>query len=105
MVRSKWRLFAVASRCDRLLTSGQRATAIEGKDVIKSLVGVTGVRILAGSGVTPSNVEELIRHTGVREVHGSCKGILPDGTMQTDPELVRQLIDKVNSLVMRNEKV
>ena len=87
-----------ASRCDRLLTSGQRATAIEGKEVIKSLVGVTGVRILAGSGVTPDNVEELIRHTGVREVHGSCKALQPDGTMQTDAELVRQMIEITNRL-------
>lgn len=92
-------LWAVAAaRCHRLLTSGQKATAIEGKEVIKNLVGVTGVEILAGSGVKPANVQELIRYTGVHEVHGSCKSLQPDGTIQTDPELVRQLIENVNNL-------
>ena len=92
-------LWAVASaRCHRLLTSGQKATAIEGKDVIKSLVKTTGVEILAGSGVTPRNVRELVQYTGVREVHGSCKVTLDDGTMQTDAATVRQMIDQTLTL-------
>ena len=84
-----------ACGCQRLLTSGQRATAMEGADVIAQLVGSTGVKILAGSGVTAANVRQLVELTGVGEVHGSCKTTLADGTVQTDAEQVRQLIEQV----------
>ena len=87
-----------ACGCHRLLTSGQEPTALEGADVIRQLVGATNVKILAGSGVTPDNVRELIARTGVTEVHGSCKSILPDGTVQTNAEQVRQLIENVKSI-------
>lgn len=79
--------------CHRLLTSGQHPTALEGAEVIRQLVGATEVTILAGSGVMPDNVRQLIERTGVTEVHGSCKTTLPDGTVQTDAALVRQLIE------------
>jgi copper homeostasis protein len=87
-----------AARCHRLLTSGQKATAIEGAEVIKQLVGVTGVEILAGSGITPANVRQLVQATGVHEVHGSCKKTLPDGTLMTDDATVRQMIDHTLTL-------
>ena len=83
--------------CTRLLTSGQRATAIEGAEVIASLVGVTPVRILAGSGVTPMNARRLVELTGVGEVHGSCKTLLPDGTPQTDAAQVRALVEQMKA--------
>lgn len=92
-------LWQVASaRCDRLLTSGQKATVLEGSEVIRSLVGVTGVKILAGSGVTPMNVREIVQSTGVREVHGSCKKALDDGSLVTDSATVRQMIDQTLTL-------
>lgn len=92
-------LHAIAAcGCHRLLTSGQASTAPEGAEVIRRLVSATGVKILAGSGVTPANVRELIEKTGVREVHGSCKTTLPDGTQRTDAAQVRQLIDNIKNL-------
>ena len=92
-------LWAVAAaRCDRLLTSGQRHTALEGAEIIRSLVGITGVKILAGSGVSPQNVRRLVAETGVREVHGSCKKTLDDGTLVTDAATVRQMIDQTLTL-------
>ena len=87
-----------AARCHRLLTSGQHPSAPEGTDVIKKLIGVTGVEILAGGGVTPMNVRELVQETGVREVHGSCKKTLDDGTLVTDAATVRQMIDHTLTL-------
>lgn len=84
--------------CHRLLTSGQHPTALEGAAVIRQLVGATPVRILAGSGVTPQNVRRLIELTGVDEVHGSCKTILPDGTVQTDAGQVSQLIENISNI-------
>ena len=84
--------------CHRLLTSGQAPTALEGAGVIRRLVGATKVKILAGSGVTPENVKELIEKTGVEEVHGSCKITLPDGTIQTDATQVQKLLDVINTI-------
>ena len=87
-----------ASRCHRLLTSGQRYSAPEGAAVIRTLVGETGVKILAGGGVTPTNVRQLVADSGVREVHGSCKKTLDDGTIVTDAATVRQMIEKTLTL-------
>ena len=90
--------------CTRLLTSGQAPTAVEGAEVIRQLVAAgSRVTILAGSGVTPANARELVERTGVREVHGSCKAVMPDGTMQTDPVQVRQLLKAV--AVRQTERV
>lgn len=55
---------------DRLLTSGQRAKAIEGKKMIKQLVDIANgrIEIMAGSGVNALNGEELM-NTGVDALH------------------------------------
>lgn len=59
----------------RILTSGGQQTAIEGIPIIKELVDQAGDRIIimAGAGVKADNVSKLIRHTGVREVHGTFR--------------------------------
>lgn len=96
----------VDSGCTRLLTSGQAPTAPEGAAVIKRLVehaehltmSPNHFHILAGAGITPANVRQLIEATGVGEVHGSCKTTLADGTLQTDAAQVRQLIANTLSL-------
>lgn len=86
--------------CHRLLTSGQAPTAPQGAAVIKRLVDHTSsLKILAGSGVTPDNVRQLIASTGVTEVHGSCKTTLPDGTLQTDAAQVRRLLSVLDPSV------
>jgi copper homeostasis protein len=56
---------------DRILTSGQAATAGEGTDVIAALVRQAGPRavILAGGGIRAHNVAEIVWRAGVREVH------------------------------------
>lgn len=59
----------------RLLTSGQELSAMQGADRIADLVQKAGNRIsiMAGAGVHAENVVELIRRTGVKEVHLSGK--------------------------------
>ncbi len=61
--------------CDRILTSGQRKTAPEGADNLREIQKLAKgrIKILAGSGVNSQNVADLIRTTGVSEVHSSCK--------------------------------
>jgi len=59
----------------RLLTSGGAATAIEGKGAIADLMVQSAgrIQILPGGGVRPTNVAELVRATGVNQVHFSAR--------------------------------
>ncbi|MCQ2173789.1 MAG: copper homeostasis protein CutC [Bacteroidales bacterium] len=59
--------------CDRILTSGQRDTAEEGKGLIAELVRRAAGRIviMPGSGVTPDNAAQLSEYTGCVELHGT----------------------------------
>lgn len=85
--------------CTRILTSGCQPSAEQGAPLLRQLVQAAAGRIaiLAGAGVTPDNAPRIIAATGVTEIHGSCKHTLPDGTIETDRRLVRQL--KANILV------
>jgi copper homeostasis protein len=60
---------------DRVLTSGQKATAMEGTAVIAALVRQARERItvMAGAGITEHNVARIVVQTGVREVHGTAR--------------------------------
>jgi copper homeostasis protein len=69
----------IATGCRRILTSGQKATAIEGADTIRRLVKAAAgrIEIMAGSGVNPGNAR-LLAATGVDALHFSatkkCEG-------------------------------
>jgi copper homeostasis protein len=57
----------------RVLTSGGQRTALQGMDVLRLLVerAAGRIEVMAGGGVREGNVEELIRLTGVGQVHMS----------------------------------
>lgn len=60
--------------CDRILTSGQAATALEGADLIGKLQKeFPTIVFIAAGGITPENVEEIVEKTGIKEVHASAK--------------------------------
>ena len=61
---------------DRLLTSGQEKSAVEGLDLIAELVRRAGDRLIVmpGGGVTERNLQKILRATGAREIHGSASG-------------------------------
>lgn len=61
---------------ERVLTSGQERTAVEGMDLIAELVRRAGDRIIVmpGGGVTERNLQKILRHTGAKEIHGSASG-------------------------------
>jgi len=65
----------IALGATRVLTSGQAATAPEGAATIAKLVQLAAERIaiVAGGGITADNVAELVRASGVHEVHLSTK--------------------------------
>jgi copper homeostasis protein len=59
----------------RVLTSGGAASALEGAEALRALVARAQNRltILAGGGVREDNVAEVIRRSGVSEVHTKLK--------------------------------
>ena len=65
--------------CRRLLTSGRAASAMGGAGLIADLVRRAGADlvVMAGAGVSESNAAELVRATGVRELHGSLGRVRP----------------------------
>lgn len=103
----------------RVLTSGQAARALDGSALLAALVrrsGADGPVILAGGGVRPESVADLIARTGVSEVHFSARvpgagvntagpetavrmGPADDGGHHvTDPAMVAAMVRAVHSV-------
>jgi copper homeostasis protein len=76
----------IATGCRRILTSGQRAAAIEGVGLIGELVRAAAgrIEIMAGSGVNPSNAREIAA-TGVDALHFSARAVRPGGMKYRNP--------------------
>ena len=104
---------------DRLLTSGLKPKAVEGKALLGALQSAYGnsIEILAGSGINASNARMLMEETGIRQVHSSCKDWMTDSTTTSNgvtygfaepphancydvvsETLVRQLLDSLGEL-------
>ena len=100
----------IETGCERILTSGQCPTAVEGADLIAALVAKAGDRIaiMAGSGVRPHNIAELAKRTGCSEYHSTAAknmeskmeftnglvkelGAAESAWQATDPEIVSML--------------
>lgn len=56
---------------DRVLTSGQESSVLEGLDLITQLVKTAGDRIIImpGGGITERNIGKIVAQSGVKEVH------------------------------------
>ncbi|MCH4287426.1 MULTISPECIES: copper homeostasis protein CutC [Bacillota] len=72
----------IALGVDRVLTSGLKPKAMQGKDLIKELQEKYGdkIELLAGSGMNAGNAKEMMDYTGIYQVHSSCKDWLHDST-------------------------
>ncbi|MDN4598884.1 copper homeostasis protein CutC [Leifsonia virtsii] len=95
----------------RVLTSAGAPTVLEAADDLARLVELAGDRIgiLAGGGVRPANVVEVLERTGVREVHLRAQHAVPSaaaaagtptaydpGTREvTSAEVVRSVVSAV----------
>lgn len=75
--------------CDRILTSGQQATAEQGIPLLKELQQQSAGRIilLAGCGVNEGNIARIARETGICEFHFSARENVQSG-MQYHNEAV-----------------
>jgi len=104
----------IALGFDRILTSGLRNTAEEGRDLLRALVERANgrIEIMPGAGVTASNVQQILRHSGAKSIHSSAKTTLPtrmvyesdalDGmnepTFRTSAEKVAELAAKISEM-------
>lgn len=66
--------------CERILTSGQAAFAIEAAELINKLheTAADRIKIMAGSGVRSDNIEDLVKTTKIREYHTSARKQVPN---------------------------
>ena len=104
---------------ERILTSGQRNSAVEGIGMLAELVNKANKRIIImpGGGVREDNIEELIHKTGAKEYHTSARCFLPSkmihtnpgfisegtaasGILSTDERVVLKLVQKVKGIVI-----
>lgn len=76
--------------CDRILTSGGRSSAMEGRFELKKLVELAQdkIAIMAGAGVNETNVLDLVQTTGVREVHGTFQSLFRGNMVYKNPFFV-----------------
>ena len=99
---------------ERVLTSGQRTSAAEGKERIEQLIQKASdrIQIVAGGGIRPANCKSLLEVPGLFEFHSSAseeiqskmiyRGDTPMGRVgieeefrwhRSSPEIIRQLKD------------
>ncbi|MBZ4192130.1 copper homeostasis protein CutC [Niabella beijingensis] len=69
----------IKAGCERILTSGQEATAIKGSTLIRQLNEQAAGRIIImpGSGVRADNVKALAESTGCTQFHSSLREMIP----------------------------
>ncbi|WP_303975111.1 copper homeostasis protein CutC [Streptococcus merionis] len=79
----------IALDCDRILTSGQAATAPEGWEILAQLQTKYGQQMdfCMGAGINETNVRDLVEKTGIYQVHASFK------TWQIDPTSSGHAVD------------
>ena len=86
----------IALGCDRILTSGQGATVVEGSDMLRELRKRAAERIiiLPGGGVTPRNAGRILAMTGCTEIHASASETL-DGKKETSAAKVAAILNSI----------
>lgn len=104
----------IALGCERVLTSGAQASALEGAALIRACAEQAAGRIaiMPGAGVTSSNIAALAKATGAHEFHASAKRAWPSA-MQWQPEGLRDMqggewrtdVDEVRALSTALERL
>ncbi|MGN0465063.1 MAG: copper homeostasis protein CutC [Lachnospiraceae bacterium] len=73
----------------RVLTSGQKPTALEGAKTIQEMIAYTKgkIEILPGSGIRPHNARKCIELFDVPYLHASMHQLVIDNTINIDSEI------------------
>jgi copper homeostasis protein len=80
-----------------VLTTGKMKSALEGKDVIKTMIHQYGTQLnfIAGGGVRSNNVTELLRDSRISEIHSAAIINHPD--FIADKEEVLAILEKTKN--------
>jgi copper homeostasis protein len=78
--------------CERILTSGGYNSAPEGAEIIRQLIEKAKDRIIImpGAGITPENAGDLLRKTGLQEIHGTFRSRIAGKMQYRNLQLRRQ---------------
>lgn len=103
---------------DRILTSGQAASAETGIGMLRRLCSQAAGRIsiMPGCGVSPANARSIVTETGVHEIHASARAAFRSGMayrneavkmgnpnadeylrMETSAEIVREIVREIRN--------
>lgn len=79
----------IACGVDRVLTSGQRDTAIEGSEILKDCMAIADGRIviMACGGLDADTIAQVRRETGVDEMHFAALKTLKSGMTFRNPHV------------------
>lgn len=109
----------ISTGAERILTSGQKPTAMQGAGLIARLnqLAYGKISIMAGSGINETNAAGLIAATGVNEIHLSARNYFPsemnfrktDVTMgaadsseysnlRADGEMIARIVEQIRTL-------
>lgn len=107
----------IALGCDKVLTSGQAATAEAGTDMLKALVerAAGRISIMPGCGVNAGNAARILHACGAHEIHSSARKSVGSGMRyrhsgvnmgnpgsdefarkETDPDEVRSIVEAIS---------
>jgi copper homeostasis protein len=107
----------IALGCERVLSSGGQASAVEGAAQLRALVAQAAGRVVVmpGAGIDARNIAALAQATGAREFHASARRALPSGMRhrpfgledmatgewRTDAAQVRAMVSALQALAPR----
>lgn len=81
---------------NRVLTSGLKAKAVLGIPTLKKLVQQSNGRIIImpGCGVNKTNIVQIAKETGAKEIHFSAKGLIPSSMKYQNNEVAMSGAEK-----------
>jgi copper homeostasis protein len=73
----------------RVMTSGQRPTALQGAGMIKTLMrrAAGRIEVLPAAGINARTVSELLTQTGCEQIHASLRGKRVDSSTRSRPDV------------------
>ena len=79
----------IALGCERVLTSGGHASALDGAQVIARLVKQAAgrIKVMAGAGIRSANMADVVRLTQAHEFHGSARAVVKSAMRYLNPVL------------------
>ncbi len=83
---------------DTVLTSGTKSSALEGKEILKTLIAKHKINILPGKSISLSNAKEIIDYTGADYIHVGYAvrtNNLQEG--EIDKNKLKKLIESINN--------